>query len=286
MTKAKIGTLAWRHAASAKGRIGLVALTALALLSSTKSHGAMAAPVKIYAAGSLKAAMQALIQDSGISAESMAEPVFGPAGTLRERLEKGETADLFASADMAQPMALAATRPQSLIVPFVRNRMCVVARSSVGLTAANVLDKLLAPDLRLATSTPVADPGGDYAMAVFDKADQIRPGAGATLRAKAQHLLGAPGKMAPIAGKNPAAAIFLENRADALIYYCSGAPGLLKEVDGLASLPLPEPLEVHPVYGLTILSDKPVAARFALFVVSVKGQAILSRFGFVPLTAQ
>ncbi|WP_158810174.1 substrate-binding domain-containing protein [Beijerinckia sp. L45] len=246
----------------------------------------MAAPVQIYAAGSLKAAMQALIKESGLPAGAIAEPVFGPAGTLRSRLETGEAADIFASADTAQPKALAATKPQSLIVPFVRNRMCVLAKSSVGLTAANLLDKLLTPDLRLATSTPVADPGGDYAMAVFEKADQIHPGAGATLRAKALHLLGTPGKMVPNAGKNPAAAIFLENQADALIYYCSGAPGVVKEVDGLVSLPLPEPLEVHPVYALTVLSDKPDATRFALFVVSLKGQAILSRFGFLPLTEQ
>lgn len=272
----------WRRAASSKRMMGLAALVAITL----GVDGAMAAPVQIYAAGSLKAAMQALIKESGMPADAVAEPVFGPAGTLRERLEKGEMADLFASADMAQPTALAAMRPQSLVVPFVRNRMCVLAKSSVGLAADNLLDKLLAPELRLATSTPVADPGGDYAMAVFDKADHVHPGAGATLRAKAMHLLGTPGKMVPVAGKNPAAAIFTENQADALIYYCSGAPALVKEVNGLVSVPLPDSLEVHPIYGLTILSDKPDAARLALFVVSVKGQAILSRFGFLPLTSQ
>lgn len=245
----------------------------------------MADPVQIYSAGSLKAAMQALIGASGLPAGAFAEPMFGPAGLMRERLEKGEHADLFTSADMAQPTRLAAANPKIHVTSFIGNRMCVVSRIGLALTGANLLDKLLAPEVRLATSTPGADPGGDYAMAVFDKAEAVRPGAGAALRAKAMHLLGAPGTMAPANGRSPTALIFLENRADALIYYCSGAPALLKEVPNLATLPMPDPLEVHPTYGMALLSDKADAARFAAFITSAQGQEILSRFGFVKLTS-
>ena len=45
---------------------------------------------------------------------------------------------------------------------FTRNTLCAVATSQVGLTTANSLDKLLAPRIKLGTSTPKADPAGDY----------------------------------------------------------------------------------------------------------------------------
>ncbi len=47
--------------------------------------------------------------------------------------------------------------------PFARNRMCVAALVRLGPTANNLLDRMLSPDVRLATSTPGGDPGGDYA---------------------------------------------------------------------------------------------------------------------------
>ena len=49
------------------------------------------------------------------------------------------------------------------------------------------------------------------------------------------------------------------------------------------SIPLPDALEVGPVYGLAILSDRPEAARLALFMLSEQGQAILARGGLLPL---
>jgi len=62
------------------------------------------------------------------------------------------------------------------------------------LTPANMLDRLLDPAVRLATSTPGADPGGDYAFAVFARAEAIRAGARAALEAKAQQLYGGGAK--------------------------------------------------------------------------------------------
>ena len=257
----------------------------IGVLACFAASAAQAAPVQIYAAGSLASAMGALIEQSSQPASAFAKPVYGPAGLLGDRLRSGEAADLFASADLAAPDLVAATRPGTLVVPFARNRMCVAARPAVGLTAANVLDEMLAPELRLATSTPGADPGGDYAVAVFKRAEQLRPGAERALTKKALHLIGGPGTMTPTAGQSPAATIFLGNHADLFLYYCSGAAALLKEVPDLTNLPVPDALEVHPTYGFAVLSDHPDAMRFVVFVLSRKGQAILSGFGFEPLLA-
>lgn len=270
------------RARARRGRAFGGALLAALLATGTAAE---AAPVRVYAAGSLSGVMTALMAGSGSAPEAFAKPVFGPAGLLGERLQKGETADLFASADLAAPTRVAAGHPGALVVPFVRNRMCVAAKPSVGLTAANMLDKMLASNLRLATSTPGNDPGGDYAVALFGRADALRPGAGKVLTDKALHLVGGPNTMVPIDGRSPSATIFLGDHADLFVYYCSSAGSLLKEVPDLTNLPVPEALEVHPVYGLTVLSDDPAAARFALFILSQAGQDVLATFGFEPMAA-
>ncbi|WP_375465844.1 substrate-binding domain-containing protein [uncultured Methylobacterium sp.] len=251
--------------------LGLVAACALA------PFAASADPVRIYAAGSLVAAMKAIIAASGLAEGAVAAPVFGPAGLLRARLEAGEPADLFLSADLAGPRRLVALGKAKGVVPFARNSLCVLARDTLKLTPDTLLDRLLEPTLRLATSTPGADPGGDYAQAVFARAEAAHPGAGAILEAKAQRLLGSPGAMVPVAGRSPSATVFLSDRADALLYYCSGQGGTMREAPGLALILLPPALAVPATYGMALMSDSPDATRLALFLVSETGQAILKR---------
>lgn len=251
---------------------------------------AMAAPVRaegarVYAAGSLSAALPALISAAGLKPDAVAPPVFGPAGLLRRRIEGGETADLFLSADLAQPRAVAGAHPGALVLPFARNRLCVAVRPGLTATPDTLLDMMLDPAVRLATSTPGADPGGDYAEAVFDRADRLHPGAKATLDAKAMRLVGGPTTMVAVAGHSPTAAIFLADRADLLIYYCSGAPATLREVPGLTVVALPPALAVPAVYGAVVLTDDPAAQRLALFILSDAGQAILSAHGLLPVLA-
>ena len=258
----------------------LLAALGLALVMSSGSAQA-ADPVRVYAAGSLGNVLPGLIKESGVPVDSVT-PVFGPAGALRQRLQSGEHADLFLSADMAQPMALAGGAGV-LVMPFVRNRMCLAATPKVGLTADNMLDRMLSPDVRLATSTPGADPGGDYARAVFARAEALHPGAQAALVAKSMMLVGGPGSMTSQPGHSPVATIFLGDHADAMLYYCSGNASTLKEVPGLISVPLPDAIAVDPVYGMALLSDRPEVAKLALFILSEHGQAILAKAGLLPL---
>jgi hypothetical protein len=49
---------------------------------------------------------------------------------------------------------------------------------------------------------PRRDPSGDYAWRLFDKADAVRSGAGATLKAKALQLTGGPDSEKAPEGRN------------------------------------------------------------------------------------
>jgi molybdate transport system substrate-binding protein len=263
------------------------ALRLAALLGSialTFATEARAAPVRVYAAGSLVAALKDVIAASGLPAEAVAAPTFGPAGLLRQRIEDGEEADLYLSADLAGPRRLAEAGKAKAVVPFARNRLCVLARADLGLTPDNLLDRLLEPDLRLATSTPGADPGGDYAQAVFERAESVHPGAKAVLDRKALKLLGSPNAMVPMASRSPSATVFLGNNADALLYYCSGQGGTMKEAPGLSLVRLPSNLSVPATYAMALITDNPDAMRLALFLVSEKGQAILARHELAPIS--
>jgi molybdate transport system substrate-binding protein len=242
-----------------------------------------AQPLQIYAAGSLTAAFTEMVRAFPAPPDSVSPPVFGPSGLLRQRIEHGERADILASADMAQPCTLAHEQPDRLVVMFTRNRLCALGRARLGLTQDNLLDRLLDPSVRLATSTPGADPGGDYAWAVFARAEAVHPGAKAILEAKAMKLVGGPNTPLLVAGHGAVQGVFLADRADVMLGYCSGSGPIMQEVPGLANVALPPALTVGPAYGMAVLSDHPLAARFALFVMSEPGQMILQRHGFDPI---
>src|SRR5689334_11543233 len=103
------------------------------------------APVRVFAAGSLTGAMTAVIklykERTGVDVEAQ----FGPAGLLRERIEAGERPDLFASANMAHPQALADSGLATPPVIMARNRICARALPGFGLTTANLFDRMLDP---------------------------------------------------------------------------------------------------------------------------------------------
>jgi ABC-type molybdate transport system substrate-binding protein len=144
---------------------------------------------------------------------------------------------------------------------------------------------MLDPATRLATSTPHADPGGDYAWAVFARAEALHPGAKSALEAKALMLVGGADSKPLMPGKGQVQGVFLADRADMMLGYCSGSADVIRDVPGLVSVPLPADLTVGPAYGMVVLTDSTVAARFALFVMSEEGQAILARYGFQPVAS-
>lgn len=251
---------------------------------------AMAAPaglraedsVRLHAAGSLRPAMTEVARAYTAANGVQVQAQFGASGLLRGRLEGGEPGDVFASADMGNPQALARAGKAGPVVLFARNRLCAIARPGLPVTPGSVLATMLAPGTKLGTSTPGNDPAGDYAWQVFAKADAVQPGAGAMLHAKALKLTGAPGTPLPPDRRNVYAWHLLESRADLYLAYCTVGREAVTEEPSLTVVELPPELAVGAEYGLTVLraANAQAAVPFVLYILSPEGQAILARHGF------
>jgi ABC-type molybdate transport system substrate-binding protein len=252
----------------------------------TLSASARADTLKVMSAGSLRAALTELLHRFPLQSDTVDPPEFGSSGLMRQKIESGAAADIFTSADMEQPRRLAAGHPERMVIHFARNSLCALARPSLGLTQVNFLDRLLDPTVRIATSTPGSDPLGTYSWEVFARADALKPGARAALEAKAKKLVGGGEKTPPLVpGKGAVEGIFLSDQADVMLIYCSAVAALQSEMPTLTSIKLPATLTVEPAYGMVILDSKPVALRFAAFVMSEEGQATLRSHGFEPVAS-
>jgi molybdate transport system substrate-binding protein len=238
-------------------------------------------PVRLYAAGSLKAALGDVAR---VYEEVYGTPVaseFAASGLLRERIESGAPADLFASANLAHPQALMAAGWGGPVALFARNRLCALTQRRLAASPATLLDVILDPAVRLGTSTPKADPSGDYVWQLFQKAEALRPGSFRVLDAKALQLTGGPESAKPPDGRNTYAWIMAEHRADVFLTYCTNALLARQELPELQIVALPDGLAVGADYGLIVRRDASDAAwRLALFILAPEGQAILADYGF------
>jgi len=245
------------------------------------------AEVVVYAAGSLRGALTEFARRfEAAQAGTSVRFVFGASGLLKDRLLAGEAAHVFASANMEHPQALAAAAKAGAVQRFTRNRLCVLAREGIAVTPADVVDRLLDPALRVATSTPKADPSGDYAWQMFGRVGArggAYAGAEAALQAKALQLTGGPNSPPPPAGRSVYGAILEAGQADVFVTYCTNALQARREVPSLRQIDLPDDVNVAADYGVALLSGAPAAAqRFIDALLGAEGQAVLAAQGFAP----
>jgi ABC-type molybdate transport system substrate-binding protein len=245
----------------------------------TGASGASAQAIRLKSAGSLKPAFTRLMADFTAASGVAVQAEFGASGTLREKILAGDATDIFTSANMEHPQAIAVARGGTA-EPFTRNRLCALTQPDLGLKPDTLLQTLLDSGYRIATSTPGADPAGDYALALFDKAENLVPGAARTLKDKALQLTGSPTSAKPPEGRSSYGYILEQKQADIFLTYCTNARVAAKEVPGLETVELPENLAIGADYGLIVMSDAPGARKFADYILSRQGQAALESFGF------
>jgi molybdenum ABC transporter molybdate-binding protein len=239
------------------------------------------APLQVYAAGSLREAFTAIAADYEARTGQKVGLSFGASGLLRERIEQGEGAQVFASADTDHPQRLAASGGWQVPQVFTRNSLCALTAAHIEVTPSTLLATMLRADVRLGTSTPKADPSGDYAWALFRKAEAVQKGAYAALDAKALKLTGGADSPKPPAGRGTYAWVMDQGQADVFLTYCTNAVAAQKEVPRLKIVQVPPELQVGAAYGLTVRDGAPAAARdFARYLLSEAGQVPLQRLGF------
>ncbi|WP_315830854.1 substrate-binding domain-containing protein [Bradyrhizobium prioriisuperbiae] len=244
-----------------------------------------ASDIRVMAAGSLKDALTAAFADYGKQHGATFVPVWGPSGVLRERLQKGEAFDVFASAALPHAQALTDAGISGPSVLFARNALCIVTSTDAPLDAGNLVETLLRPEIRIGTSTPGADPGGDYTWELFRRIDARKAGAFATLSTKAMQLFGGATTTAPVDGRHRLLAALDDREIDLFVYYCSSAQFMVAAAPAkYKMITLPPELSVGPEYGLTVSKAATAGAvDFAMYVLSPQGQRTLKAYGFIPV---
>ena len=144
---------------------------------------------------------------------------------------------------------------------------------------------MLDPAIKLGTSTPVADPSGDYAWQVFQRIEQGGV-ADAFNRLSAQGATADRRAASPPPPPGPESVYgnwVAQGGADIFITYCTNATIAQREQPQLRVVAVPEAINVAASYGIAALDGASKAGKeFVAFVLGPRGQAILASHGFAP----
>ena len=213
--------------------------------------------------------------------------MYGPSGLLRDRIVKGEPAEVFASANMAHPESLAKTGKAAPVVLFARNRLCALAapasrcnereRCSIG---CSIRRSSWGPRRRRPIR-PATTPGNCSRR----RAPPARRRQSASARKRCSSPAGRARRRRPRTGASTGVLVS-SGQADRLSHVLhQRAAGEGAKRRRSRSCRFPRELAVGADYGLTVIAGaRPDADRFAQFVLSGAGQAILVRHGFAAAT--
>ena len=259
---------------------------AVSLATIAMTCTAHAQSVNLAAAGSLNLALSEVAQAFTATTGIKVTQTYAPSGTLRQEIETGLRPDVFASADTASPQELEQEGLAGPVQVFAKNEIVAVFRSGFSQTVSpsTLLSILLDPGTRIGTSTPVADPLGDYTQAIFQRADAVTTGAAATLEGKRDELVANPSAPAvPSRANNLVYFLDTTQTVDVFISYVTSAVQARAADPTLQIVYLPRELTVPAPFGLTVLNGaSPDGQQFAQYILSPQGQRILASYGFVP----
>ncbi len=257
-----------------------VAPTEVSAVTGATPAAPEAATLNVFAAASLSDAFNEIGAAFG-AANPGATVVFNFAGSnqLATQITEGAPADVFASANAAQMDAAVASGriDAGAAQQFVTNRLVVVtpADNPAGITT---LQDLATPDTLLVLAAEEV-PVGRYSLEFLDLA-----AAGAAFDSGFRETV-----LANVVSYEENVRSVLNKvalgEADAGIVYTSDLVG----VDGVASLEIPDALNVVAQYPIAPLNDSEqpeLAAAFVEWVLSDAGQAILGNYGFGPSSGQ
>ncbi len=196
---------------------------------------------------------------------------------LAQQLALGAPGDVFASADAQQMQVVVESGRLAKEAPriFARNRLVVITPEDDPGGVRGLAD-LAAPGLRLVLPAE-AVPAGRYARAVLKKASAA-PDFGKDFERRV--LANAVSFEQNVRAVRAKVAL---GEADAGLVYATDAAGARGK--GVRCLPIPDSLNVTAAYPIAPVEDSArpaLAAAFIRFVLSSRGQTLLSRYGFLP----
>lgn len=232
----------------------------------------------VYAASSLTDAFAEIGQAFGQQTGADVDFNFGGSNILRQQLEQGARADVFASANVtemekAQSGGLLAGPP----VPFVKNRLTVILPKDNSAGLMNLHD-LGDQQYKLVLAGPTVPVGG-YARDSLRKLS-ADPTYGADFAERVlANLVSNETNVRQIVSK-----VSLGEADAGIVYVSDVAPA---GGAGLSEIPIPDDANTPATYPLAVLAsavNPDLAEAFVEYVRSPAGQAILQRWGFVPVS--
>ena len=134
--------------------------------------------------------------------------------------------------------------------------------------------------LRLATSTPIADPCGDYTWHLFELLEQAYPVSGSLLKQRAIPLVGGENSAVVIPqGEIASKYVLQNNHADMMIGYANYMHKLANE--NLRFHPFPPEFNIKATYSAAQLSENVITRLFFQFLMSDTAKRIMYQHGFL-----
>ncbi|GAN69320.1 substrate-binding domain-containing protein [Acetobacter orleanensis] len=241
--------------------------------------------LNIFAAGSLRGALDDIATEFTRQTTIKTHITYGPAGQLSRSLAAGQQTDIFLSANELYPLQLEKAGLADKPFAFIGNSICVLAPQSLGLTEETLLPFLLKPTTIIGISTPGIDPGGDYGWQVLSNLEHIQKLAAGSVLYRARALVGGT-ILAPTApkGVNPISYFLQSGIANVFLAYCSRHEREVSKES--VRLAIPPTLNITVYYGgvlMTQATHKQDARRFIEMIYSEKAQSIFRIYGFSPV---
>ena len=200
------------------------------------------------------------------------------AGVLKGDIEEGAPCDVFLSANGKFQRQLKHKGFLKSYEVFAYDYLAAATpyNNPAGVTPSNLIQKLMDPNVALTTSSPNADPAGDYTWKMFRIINRRFPGAFKKITGHANHLLDAALVMPVLESGN----------TDLGILYASQLLELKRSGAKINIIPISKKYNTKAKFTASILNQskyKSLDEDFIKLLFSKKGKKILTYWGFSPV---
>ena len=199
------------------------------------------------------------------------------AGVLKGDIEEGAPCDVFLSANGKFQRQLKHKGFLKSYEVFAYDYLAAATpyNNPAGVTPSNLIQKLTDPNVALTTSSPHADPAGDYTWKMFRIINRRFPGAFKKITGHANHLLDAALVMPVLESGN----------TDLGILYASQLLELKRSGAKINIIAIPKKYNTKVKFTASVLNQskyKSLDEDFIKLLFSKKGKKILTYWGFSP----